>query len=218
MNDIDFERLTDGELSPDEYRRLLASLDDEPDGWRQCALAFLEAQALTGELRGVRAALDLRHDHRASASPRRIDRRDQWTFLAAAASFLLALGIGIVGPRFLPLIQNGGSLVTNTMPPAERDNVPHETLRPIGNVQLVMDDAGGDSPRRQVPVYEVNSDLNRYFADERPALGPELIELLRQRGLRVDREQQYYPAPLEDGRQIIVPVEGYQITPVGRTY
>jgi hypothetical protein len=48
-----FDRLVDGELSPAEYRQLLASLDDMPDGWRQCALAFLEAQALSGALPAV---------------------------------------------------------------------------------------------------------------------------------------------------------------------
>jgi hypothetical protein len=38
------DRLVDGELGQHERRQLLASLDDEPGAWRQCALAFLEAQ------------------------------------------------------------------------------------------------------------------------------------------------------------------------------
>jgi hypothetical protein len=37
--------LIDGELSPEARRALLARLDASPDGWRRCALAFLEAQA-----------------------------------------------------------------------------------------------------------------------------------------------------------------------------
>lgn len=43
-------RLVDGELSAEEYRLLLAALDEHPAGWRQCALAFLEAQALMFDL------------------------------------------------------------------------------------------------------------------------------------------------------------------------
>ena len=49
-DDIRFDRLVDGELSAEEYRTLLAALDDEPGGWRRCALAFLEAQSLGREL------------------------------------------------------------------------------------------------------------------------------------------------------------------------
>ena len=52
-SDVDWQeldRLVDGCLSRDEYRALLAELDAHPAGWRQCALAFLEQQALTREL------------------------------------------------------------------------------------------------------------------------------------------------------------------------
>ncbi len=44
------DRLVDGELGVDERRELLAALDDEPGGWRRCALAFLEAQAWRWQL------------------------------------------------------------------------------------------------------------------------------------------------------------------------
>ena len=40
------DRLVDGELSEHERRTLLESLDTTPDGWRRCALTFLEAQEL----------------------------------------------------------------------------------------------------------------------------------------------------------------------------
>jgi len=39
-----FDRLVDGELPEPERREVLLTLDRQPDGWRQCALAFLEAQ------------------------------------------------------------------------------------------------------------------------------------------------------------------------------
>src|SRR5262245_7197050 len=44
-DDVLFDRLVDGELSADERRHFLTSLDDRPDGWRRCAIAFLEAQS-----------------------------------------------------------------------------------------------------------------------------------------------------------------------------
>src|SRR5438105_30021 len=39
-----FDRLVDGELADGERREVLETLERQPDGWRQCALAFLEAQ------------------------------------------------------------------------------------------------------------------------------------------------------------------------------
>jgi hypothetical protein len=50
--------LVDGEL--DEARRaaLLLRCEQQPDLWRRCALAFLEAQAWRGELAGLRRAVD----------------------------------------------------------------------------------------------------------------------------------------------------------------
>jgi len=39
------DRLVDGELAETERREVLQTLERQPDGWRQCALAFLEAQS-----------------------------------------------------------------------------------------------------------------------------------------------------------------------------
>ena len=45
--------LVDGELTPGERRELLTRLDEQPEGWRRCALAFLEAQAWQQDLGGM---------------------------------------------------------------------------------------------------------------------------------------------------------------------
>ncbi len=47
------DRLVDGELGESQRRELLASLDSRPDGWRRCALAFLQAQCWEKELGGM---------------------------------------------------------------------------------------------------------------------------------------------------------------------
>src|SRR4051794_25497769 len=44
MADDLIDLLVEGELDPARRRALLTRLDDEPDGWRRLALAFLEAQ------------------------------------------------------------------------------------------------------------------------------------------------------------------------------
>src|ERR1017187_5596583 len=50
-----FDLLVDGELSETDRRDLLLELEHEPDGWRRCALAFLEAQCWKAELRQIAA-------------------------------------------------------------------------------------------------------------------------------------------------------------------
>jgi hypothetical protein len=224
----EFDRLVDGELSPEEYRALLASLDDAPDGWRNCALAFLEAQALATEIGGVRRGLRLSDDEKAETRPVSLPKRRFHvpTLLAIAASFVIAFGLGVSGPQFFrpgpqenPLAgnnQQSGSAIASANG-TDQDGVRHQVFRPIGNVKLVMDGPGGESAEAaEVPVYEVGQYLEQFLSERQPAVSPELVQLLRQSGHEVERQQQLMPAQLEDGRQIIVPIERYQITPVSR--
>jgi hypothetical protein len=39
------DRMVDGGLTPAQLRRAVSELDTTPDGWRRCALSFIEAQA-----------------------------------------------------------------------------------------------------------------------------------------------------------------------------
>ncbi len=50
INNELLDRLVDGELSEAAYRQTLDRLDETPDGWRRCAISFLEQQALRREL------------------------------------------------------------------------------------------------------------------------------------------------------------------------
>ena len=49
---LQIDLLVDGELSEDERRELLLRLEREPDAWRTCALALLEAETLRESLGG----------------------------------------------------------------------------------------------------------------------------------------------------------------------
>ncbi|HTQ40531.1 MAG TPA: hypothetical protein VMJ32_16010 [Pirellulales bacterium] len=50
------ERFADGELNAEQQRQLLLALDAQPDSWRHCALAFIEAQTLRSEFRHLTIA------------------------------------------------------------------------------------------------------------------------------------------------------------------
>jgi hypothetical protein len=119
-----FDRLVDDELNEEERRELLGRLDDEPGGWRQCALAFLEAQCWKQSLGGIfdegsRSAGVSPAWEASGKSPPWGDagetpalqttnpQRSPWAgrlrlFSAMAASFLLALWVGSLGYRMWP--------------------------------------------------------------------------------------------------------------------
>ena len=223
------DRLVDGELSGDEYRTVLASLE-EADGWRRCAMAFLEVQALRGELGELRQNVDLPKESKLAAAgvqgissgssrPGKTLRFDVASLFLIAASFVIAFGLGSALPSLLDSgkASQEQSVAGNPLATQETTPARHQALRPVGDVQLMMDGPGDEmTDAGQVPLYETEADFGPLLRQARPGLGPELVELLRQTGHDVVRQQQYVPGQLEDGRQIIVPVEQYRITPVSR--
>jgi hypothetical protein len=116
-DDIRFDRLVDDEMNEEERRQLLGQLDDEPGGWRRCALAFLEAQCWKQSLGRMfdssasrSAGVSPAWENEGQQPPRRDAgetpalrttgaRRSPWPkrlqlVAAMAASFLVALWLG----------------------------------------------------------------------------------------------------------------------------
>jgi len=189
-------------------------------------MAFLEAQALASELGSVRRTLDLRDEPAQLESKSPANRRtphDLTTWFVVAVGLLAAFGLGIFAPQIFSLRQQdqqfAGNSFTQPLDDGATEGARHEVLRPVGNLRLVMDGPSGETTQAgQVPVYEVDQNLDQFLSRGQPALDAELIDYLRQHGYDVRHEEQYFPAPLDDGRQIIVPVDGYQITPVKWKY
>lgn len=135
------EKLIDGELSPQQRRELLSRLDQQPQGWRRCALAFLEAQAMEEELGAlVREAAGPVGPREVAPQPRVSTpaRRAFWTrhvpsALAVAASFLVALWIGANwGPSRSPSPRQAAEM-TSTEATANRKSFESEDFP--GNLQ-----------------------------------------------------------------------------------
>jgi hypothetical protein len=83
--------LVDGSLEGDARRKLLSRLDAEPEGWRRCALAFLEDQCWRESLRPQAAATVRRATNSSWRSPRRARLRE---IAAIAVSLLTAFAAG----------------------------------------------------------------------------------------------------------------------------
>ena len=92
--------LVDGELTDDQERALLFELSRTPDGWQQCALAFLEARCWHRGFAGLQRQLaDVsRTVVRKPAARERNVPGWAWTLMLAGV-FVLAFGVGSFLPR-----------------------------------------------------------------------------------------------------------------------
>lgn len=107
------DRLAAGDLAEPQRRELLAWFDQEPARWRQCGLAFLEAQAW-GEAfaaDGMPAAAPDCDRARRPDLTCRVDRARQHfarMHVALAAALLIAFGLGFMARQAWPAAGNPG--------------------------------------------------------------------------------------------------------------
>ena len=88
------DRLVDGELDEADRAAVLRALDGEPDGWKRCAMAFLEAQAWRAAVAADGAVGTTLQRHAPSAwRPGR-----QLMALAAAVAVAFCVGFVSRGP------------------------------------------------------------------------------------------------------------------------
>jgi hypothetical protein len=215
-DDVLFDRLVDGELSATERRALLESLDERPQGWRKCALAFLEAQSWRGGLRQIAAdAKPLAADGEKTFAPNpRAERRTIWTaaqWLAVAAALLVAFKFGAMqrGPE--------GLIADDSAKPGAAsiaDNTAPRTAKPGDALNLWVRDDAGQMRRVRVPLVDAST-LDRELGLEfQTGVPDDVRDRLQNQGFAVKSKRQYAPMWLDNGRPMIVPVEDTKIVPV----
>ncbi|MBN1394571.1 MAG: hypothetical protein JW959_06080 [Pirellulales bacterium] len=205
-----FDRLVDGQLSEQERRDLLASLDDKPGGWRHCALAFLEAQcwkqafgATAPESESV-AASTVETQPRPSPWPGRVA-----TVLAMAASFLLALWVGwqVQQHRAGRFAEDGGAIAARDGIAAPESATPQKPWRMV-NV---------NAPGRSLDLPAVERDkIDKNWLQNVPQAIPQRVrEALARTGHDVKQRRELVPVSLDDGRKLIMPVDQVDVHYVG---
>ncbi|MGA2798218.1 MAG: hypothetical protein ABSE63_11605 [Thermoguttaceae bacterium] len=237
-----FDRLVDGELSESQRSEMLNSLDQEPDGWRRCALAFLEAQCWRKELGGLRQSMPADQAPVSSAvapSPRPTKRRSSpfglaGTLAAMAATFLLFLGAGVLwqhsGNRLGNFFGAGSNQIASniggnsaTTPSgaqtavAGADSQPNNASAPWQWVRLSP--AGSADPAKSVRLLaQERNRMDQQWLQSLPSpIPPSVVQALKRSGYEVQRQQELMPMPLKDGRQLVVPVDKVQLQYVGNT-
>jgi hypothetical protein len=233
-----FDRLVDGDLSESERRSLLLHLEDEPGGWRRCALAFLEAQ---GWKQAFGAIADAALRRAPAAQPlvtQRSWHRGLATALAVAASFLVAFVLGMhirgglvsrplpAGPGGVGLLadevaDNAGKAAPGAMSrQAETPGSPPPLATAPDQWQVVTlkapEGPEGKMATIRLPAVQRNT-LDEQWLNRVPMAVPDgMLRALRQRGLEVQQHREVLPMEMQDGRRLIVPMDRIEVHYVGR--
>jgi anti-sigma factor RsiW len=211
------DRLVDGELAAGERAAVLSALDAEPDGWRRCAVALLEAQAWRGALQGEPRlnAVDAPAAD-ATVRPMRIARRGG-VAAGLAAAFVVAFLTGFLargGSGNQSASETSGhspfaARTTQTSPPLPTTRPTPTPARPL---ELVTGSTGAES-RVRLPLLTAGADSDTL---RQPSALPEYVRRqLERQGYQVEGDQQVVSVALEDGRSVAVPVERLKYRYVG---
>jgi hypothetical protein len=219
-----FDRLADGELSTMERERLLASLDDRTDGWRRCALAFLEAQSWRQQMKQLVAAP---LEKPALSFPVTLAAgwrgRQGASWLALAAGLLVAFTAG-----WLVRSPGPGGDVNSQLADAtfetnavEKDVSPEDIAKNVGPndaVTLLVRDEQGMPQRFRVPLVD-SAGLDDRLGTMLTSLPPGYRDNLQERGLDLHSRRRYAPLYFEQNKQLVpmvVPVDDTYVVPVSR--
>lgn len=167
FDDVLLDRLVDGELSNPERTALLRALDQSPDGWRRCAIAFLESQELRTALRDTpRRPVDDRAGEtpRPAALPAKSPRR-------STAAWLLALSLAVALSAWTGwhLGQSAGSANALASAAASGEDSTGNALAPPGHVSPPPEPTGGQRVAQGDSTPTVDDDAP---AAARPAAAP----------------------------------------------
>ncbi len=221
------DKLVDGELTSAERRQLLLELETQPDGWRRCALAFLEAQAWKISLGAIAAAPAKDRTPRPAplnAPPRAFswDTASWGTVLAAAASFLLAFAMGLAWRGQSERADQAPIAQIKPERPAES---PHRSpalglasdKTQWGTMTVALDrNSDGVSEPLELPVVRGPGIDEDWVRNQPVGIPSQLLRYLERSGHEFQHRRQYYPFDLGDGGHVLVPVDEVDVRNVGQ--
>jgi hypothetical protein len=224
------DRIVEGDLSPADLREALDRLERDPDGWKRCALAFLEAQCWRESFRAIDHQGSTIRDSSAPPAPTRTrPDRPGWHRLSIAAG-IAALSFAL-GWRSRPLEPSSPRTsvasatakadrttsdrpVAAIAPPGFEDRQPEEVAAtevdprsPITGHADGVPVGGGPA----IPVAARSGIGGRWGGDPSPPITEHQQALLAQRGYQVDRRRRLVSATLSDGRRVTMPIEQIQL-------
>lgn len=220
--EILIQKCVDGELTAQERSELLSKLEARGalNDWRTLALSFVENQVLGQAFRAV-DSVPPRVRAAVIETPRRTRARwlGQLTSVAAALCLGMLSGVGAhfwlnrgdaPAPSQAPLLVRGEQAAPpNAVSAGGLTQQPSSPV-PVMNVRLTGLGNSSTEPM-SVPVYSPEQWQTLPQAYRSTGLPDDVRRFLESQGMAVDREQQWYRAPLQDGREILVPMETVRV-------
>jgi hypothetical protein len=245
VDDSLLDRIVDGGMSTNELRIAIRALEREPDGWKRCATAFLEAQALSesfGALGRTQKDEALLQNLRLQAGGKKSRPRHSWLRHAVAAGIVMASfasGWLAHGPRPAGPTQDLVAVhtVANRTQPL---NEPADSeLRSLSNEARALlassgarDEQAPEAPNRaitavarirfgagdspaEVPVLAGPGITEEWLTRQPPPVSAHGQVVLERQGYQIDQRRQFLTATLADGRRLAVPVDHVRIEYTG---
>jgi len=194
------DQLVDGEL-PDALRReLLLRLDSDPDGWRRCALAFLESQSWREALHPLTAPA-----RPAAPLVEMFDGPDRKPALRRPLARLAALATGLAAAFAIGWVLHGQPW----------QDAPHASTAPGERSAAVAPSVPAQPAPRETAAMEPQPSV----PEKSTALLDPVVKQLEQRGYRAEMQKRLVSMELKDGRKLDIPVQELRVRYIGaRTY
>lgn len=223
IDDEILDELVTGNLRGERYRSVLQALEARPHLWRKCAIAFLQEQALTQDLKTLaQGDIDWTAEFRESvergASQKLLlDRKSPslakhavllQRISALAALLIVSFSIGWMGAGL-------------------RNNRVSNNTDPNNTTQAGVLGAGAlpGFPSSQVTEPAIDRSIsnsamlaNNEFLPIDLQAPPELLELERAGRIRIETVDALMRIRLDDGTSAIVPVQQFHVVPVIFSY
>ncbi|MBL8888501.1 MAG: hypothetical protein JNL67_00885 [Planctomycetaceae bacterium] len=219
IDSLVWQRLVDDRLDDEQYRELLVTMESRPSLWRDCALAFLEEQAIRKSLVELRRGLG-------SAPPKTSQRQTaapKLTTPVASTAEVMTQQSSAINSRnrkvgvwkiAVPALAAAAGFVLTLYSFSENGR----------NSAIDNSGAGADSGVNSTPVATERAEFRDYLAELSADQRRELFELssLKTEGMpieaepilmspsRVDGKRRFLFYRTIDGGHIIVPVDDYQ--------
>jgi hypothetical protein len=238
VDDALIDRIVDGEMTAEEFRAAVLRIESDPDGWKRCALAFVEARVWSDSMRAL--GQTQKNDPMGLALPRSgpAAKRagNRWLRAAAAA---VVTGVSFVAgwlthgtrveppPQALLVRDSDGFPFPSASEPSEvgdastqsaraeedrasESSEPPRIVRTVGMIRF-----GPESSPAEVPVLAGPGITEDWLAAQPPPVSEYGEVVLARQGYEVEQERRFFTAVLADGRRVAIPVDHVQIRYTG---
>ena len=215
MNELELQRLIDGE-GDDQWRAsLLASIGEDSLQWRELALRLLEDQQLKRLFRSAQRSVPVVTIAKETSQP--TGKRD-WSMGVLAASILfLVIGSSAYYKSLRPSAESTSGLGAAPVQSLANNATEHEAGLPdpvpAGRVQWLA--SSGSDDVMETPVYAVSQVGPEMLLGEQAKRLLRANSQLNRQGWNANFDTKIYEGQMEDGRRMIVPVNVVRVEPLG---